>query len=45
MWRQETGFLEMFLSYYWQFQRETKSVRDYRDFLFDVLNVHEQVNA
>ena len=41
MWREESGFLEMFLAYYNQFEDLTGK-KEYRDFLFDVLSLHEQ---
>ena len=39
MWRDETGTLEMFLAYYGQFDEATK--KPHRDFLFDILSLHE----
>ena len=42
MWRQESGFLEMFLAYYGQFEENLTSPKAYRDFLLEVLSAHEQ---
>ena len=42
MWREEFGFLEMFLAYYSQFEDNLTQQKAYRDFLFDVLIAHER---
>lgn len=42
MWREESGFLEMFLAYYSQFEENVTEQKPYRDFLFDVLCLHER---
>ena len=42
MWREESGFLEMFLAYYNQFEENVTCKKAYRDFLFDILCLHEQ---
>ena len=42
MWREESGFLEMFLAYYSQFEENLVSAKTYRDFLFDILCLHER---
>ena len=41
MWRQEAGFLEMFLAYYSQFEENLVGNKAYRDFLFDIICAHE----
>ena len=41
MWREESGFLEMFLAYYSQFEENLTSQKAYRDFLMEVLCHHE----
>lgn len=41
MWREESGFLEMFLAYYGQFEENVVSQKAYRDFLFDIICAHE----
>ena len=42
MWRQESGFLEMFLAYYSQFEDNLTEKKAYRDFLYDILSLHER---
>ena len=41
MWREETGVLEMFMAYYSQFEENVTERKAYRDFLFDILCLHE----
>lgn len=41
MWRYESGVLEMFLTYYSQFEENSLTQRTYRDFLVEVLSAHE----
>ena len=41
MWREESGFLEMFLAYYSQFEENVAGGKAYRDFLFDIICAHE----
>ena len=41
MWREESGFLEMFLAYYSQFEENVSGRKAYRDFLLEVLCAHE----
>ena len=41
MWREEIGFLEMFLAYYCEFEENLTRKRAYRDFLLEVLCAHE----
>lgn len=41
MWRDEAGFLEMFLAYYSQYEENVTSHKGYRDFLFDIISTHE----
>ena len=42
MWRQESGFLEIFLAYYSQFEENILTKKSYTDFLFDIISAHEQ---
>ena len=42
MWREESGFLEMFLAYYSQFEENLTGKKAYRDFLLEVLGAREE---
>ena len=42
MWREESGFLEMFLAYYNQYEENVTGKKAYRDFLSDIICVHER---
>ena len=44
MWRDETDFLDMFMTYYnSQFEvQESSSKKKYRDFLMEIIAAHEQ---
>lgn len=43
MWRQESGFCEMFLAYYnCHFMDAVTPQTSYRDFLFEILSRHEE---
>ena len=42
MWRDQIGCLEMFLAYFKANVEDVGKNLSYRDFLSDVLNVHEQ---
>lgn len=40
MWQKESGFLEMFLAYYNEFEENVTEEKTYRDFLFDIISHH-----
>lgn len=43
MWREQAGFLEMFLAYYGQFEENLLRKKTYTEFLFDIICAHESL--
>lgn len=43
MWREQAGFLEMFLAYYAQCEENVLRKKTYTEFLFNIICAHESL--